>query len=93
MLIFVCLVLLLAVQLAFSKVLHIKDEKEFKSEVLNFGGVAIVEFYAPWCGHCKNLEPEFKKAASALNGVVKVVAVDATVHGSLAQKYGVQVCL
>lgn len=90
MLIFVCLVLLLAVQLAFSKVLHIKDEKEFKSEVLNFGGVAIVEFYAPWCGHCKNLEPEFKKAASALNGVVKVVAVDATVHGSLAQKYGVQ---
>lgn len=49
-----------------------------------------MEFYAPWCGHCKNLEPEYKKAASILNGVVKVVAVDATVHGSLAQKYGVQ---
>ena len=59
-------------------------------DVFNFPGIAIVEFYAPWCGHCKNLEPEFKKAASALSGVVKVVAVDATVHGSLAQKYGVQ---
>eukprot|EP00605_Chrysophyceae_sp_TOSAG23-4_P001792 GSChrysophyteH1.ASY1.ANO1.1981.1 assembled CDS len=73
-----------------ASVIHIKDEKDFKSEVLSFGGVAIVEFYAPWCGHCKNLEPEYKKAASILNGVVKVVAVDATVHGSLAQKYGVQ---
>jgi len=49
-----------------------------------------VEFYAPWCGHCKNLEPEYKKAASVLNGVVKVVAVDATVAQSLGQKYQVQ---
>ena len=81
--------LLVLVASAFGKVIHIKEEKDFKSEVLNFPGVAIVEFYAPWCGHCKNLEPEYKKAASALHGVVKVVAVDATVHGSLAQKYGV----
>jgi len=82
--------LFVLVATAFGKVIHIKEEKDFKSEVLNFPGVAIVEFYAPWCGHCKSLEPELKKAASAMSGVVKVVAVDATVHGSLAQKYGVQ---
>jgi len=58
--------------------------------VLDFKGVAIVEFYAPWCGHCKNLEPEYKKAGAIMNGVVKVVAVDATVAQSLAQKYQVQ---
>lgn len=59
----------------------------FKEEVKNFKGVVFVEFFAPWCGHCKNLTPEYEKAASILKGVVKVVAVDATQHESLAQKY------
>jgi protein disulfide-isomerase A6 len=49
-----------------------------------------VEFYAPWCGHCKTLAPEYEKAAKALGGVVKIVAVDATQHESLAQKYQVK---
>ena len=49
-----------------------------------------MEFYAPWCGHCKSLAPEYAKAAKILDGVVKVVAVDATQHESLAQKYQIQ---
>jgi protein disulfide-isomerase A6 len=49
-----------------------------------------VEFYAPWCGHCKNLAPEWKKAAKALEGIVNVGAVDCDEHKSLAGQYGVQ---
>ena len=52
--------------------------------------VWIVEFYAPWCGHCKRLTPEWKKAATALKGIAKVGAVDADAHSALGSKYGVQ---
>lgn len=65
-------------------------DKDFKDEVLKHDGIVLVEFYAPWCGHCKSLAPEYEKAASLLKGVVKVVAVDATAHQSVAQKYQIQ---
>ena len=42
------------------------------------------------CGHCKQLEPEWEIAAKQLQGSVRLGKVDATVHGSLAQSYGVK---
>jgi len=49
-----------------------------------------VEFYAPWCGHCKALAPEFEKAAKNLEGLVKVGAVDMTQHGTVGSPYNIQ---
>ena len=49
-----------------------------------------VEFYAPWCGHCKNLEPVWEELASDLKGKVKVAKVDATAQESLGQRFGVR---
>jgi len=55
----------------------------------------LAEFYAPWCGHCKSLAPEYEKAAEHFAGVqieggLSLVAVDATVAKDLATKYEVQ---
>jgi protein disulfide-isomerase A6 len=50
----------------------------------------IVLLKAPWCGHCKNLAPEWAKAAAALKGIVKLGALDASEHQSLGGQYGVK---
>ncbi|KAM4772251.1 protein disulfide-isomerase A6 [Rhinophrynus dorsalis] len=66
------------------------NPNNFNKEVIQSDSLWLVEFYAPWCGHCQRLTPDWKKAATALKGVVKVGAVDADKHKSLGGQYGVQ---
>lgn len=65
-------------------------DSNFKELVLDSEDMWLVEFYAPWCGHCKNLEPHWAKAATELKGKVKLGALDATVHTAMASRYQVQ---
>jgi len=60
-------------------------------EVVNNADLILVEFYAPWCGHCKKLEPEYATAATTLKkSNVQLAKVDATVESSLGSKFGIR---
>ncbi len=52
-----------------------------------------VKFYAPWCGHCKAMASSYAKLAEKMNNQadgIPIAELDATEHGEIAEKYGVQ---
>ena len=56
--------------------------------------LTLVQFHAPWCGHCKELETVFKEAAETLhstNPEVQLSAVDASVEREIADRYHIEV--
>ena len=72
---------------------HLEDEvvrltdANYEELVMNSNDVWMVEFYAPWCGFCKSLAPEYKIAAKHLLGKVKLGKVDCTKELELKSRY------
>lgn len=91
-------ILLLAIFVVFTtayteegNVLVLTDE-DFPGVLQEFSHI-LIEFYAPWCGHCKKLAPIYKEVADELKAqgsVVRLAKVDSTENSKSSGTYGVR---
>ena len=64
-------------------------DENFQSEVLGSKEPVLVDFWAAWCGPCRNLAPLVDQLAAEYKGKLKVGKLDVDAHQNVPQKYNV----
>ena len=64
-------------------------DADFEEQVINSGESVLVDFWAPWCGPCRQIAPMIDELASENEGSAKVVKVNIDESAEIAQKYGI----
>ncbi|KAJ1342076.1 protein disulfide-isomerase domain [Batrachochytrium salamandrivorans] len=76
------------------KSVKVLTESTFNAEVLESGKNILVEFYAPWCGHCKTLAPIYERLQKPFlwkaTYVCVVADLDATTASAISSTYGIE---
>lgn len=63
--------------------------KDFQTEVLLSDRLVVADFYAPWCGPCKELAPILEEIDKKYAGKIKVVKINVDEEESIAVRFGV----
>lgn len=91
---FVLFILVLALgqtdKKADEKDIVVLDNKSLEQLVLGSHDQWLIDFYAPWCGHCVKMADEWAKLATTLKGFVKVAKIDASKYTQFNDIYGLK---
>ena len=63
---------------------------DFEQQVLRAEGIAIVDFWAPWCGPCHTMAPALEAFAEDNAGKAKVFKIDSDDNPKMADRYGIK---
>jgi thioredoxin 1 len=66
------------------------SDATFAQEVEQHQGLAIVDFWATWCGPCHMVAPIMEQLAGEYNGTVKVVKLDVDANQQTAMRFNVR---
>ena len=61
----------------------------FRREVIDNAGPVIVDFYADWCGPCKQIAPAIEALSKKWDGQVRFAKVDVDAHPEIARGYNI----
>jgi thioredoxin 1 len=62
----------------------------FDGEVLNAGGLVLVDFWATWCGPCKMIAPTLEALAKEHGGKVKIAKLDVDANQATSMRFNVR---
>ena len=65
-------------------------ENEFESEVINSDKPVVIDFWAEWCGPCKEIAPILDEIADEMKDKIKVVKINIDENPNIPNKYGIQ---
>ena len=72
-----------------SQVMIVTDAN-FKDEVEQHTGLAVVDFWATWCGPCRMVAPILDQLAGEYNGKAKVIKVDVDTNQTTASRFNIR---